>query len=372
MTNIPETNRKYDLKRPPGHKVAIPRWTLKFPDGVTHTYTLYVGVQCRSAAAEGSAKKVEQRIQTLLESDADGKPEALDTFRVTEGLDIPDTRVWVTYWTARAPFEAAIKAIDLKQIWRSIPDDKNREAIGLWIEHFATPLERLETNYAALHHRPGLAQIKGTEQPSHELTGYWGAGRDRLAASAEDRFEPATTNGEVNGSETKEGKVPKGIGEYVSGTNEDNVCHIRSGQYWETCGEKEREAYETKLEPVLMEGMRYLWTNAAETGTLGLRFLQNLSPPSPSSPAVPIKETSGAGFHRNWADLEHWASRHPSHLDIFSGAMRHNERFGKDKRFMTWHEVSILKQGEARWGYVNCALETGVMRWVGGLGVEGL
>ena len=32
-----------------------------------------------------------------------------------------------------------------------------------------------------------------------------------------------------------------------------------------------------------------------ETGTIGLRFLQNLD-----DEGEPIKETCGAGFHRNW------------------------------------------------------------------------
>ena len=31
---------------------------------------------------------------------------------------------------------------------------------------------------------------------------------------------------------------------------------------------------------------------------------------------------------------------------------------------MTWHEVSVLKKGEARWEYVNCDPKTGVVRFV--------
>lgn len=31
---------------------------------------------------------------------------------------------------------------------------------------------------------------------------------------------------------------------------------------------------------------------------------------------------------------------------------------------MTWHEVSILKTGEAEFEYVNCDPQTGVIRWV--------
>lgn len=52
-----------------------------------------------------------------------------------------------------------------------------------------------------------------------------------------------------------------------------------------------------------MEGMNHLWRNSEETGTIamiGLRFLQTLA-----ADGRPIKETCGAGFHRNWfVDLE--------------------------------------------------------------------
>lgn len=79
-----------------------------------------------------------------------------------------------------------------------------------------------------------------------------------------------------------------------------------------------------------MNGMQYLWDHPQETGTLGLRFLQNLD-----ADGNPIRETCGAGFQRNWQDLEQWASTHPSHLAIFTGAIAHAQRFGPDKKFMS-------------------------------------
>lgn len=178
MVDVLETGRTYGLKKPPNHHVSVPRWSLKFPDNVTHTYTLYIGLQNRSTAALATAKNLEQTIQEVLQNDGTGNPEAFDTFRVTEGFDLPDTRVWTAYFTTSSAFESKIKALDLPALWRRIPANEGREAIGLWVEHFTTPLERLETNYARLEHKPGLAGIAGCEFPGHELTGYWGAGRD--------------------------------------------------------------------------------------------------------------------------------------------------------------------------------------------------
>lgn len=69
-----------------------------------------------------------------------------------------------------------------------------------------------------------------------------------------------------------------------------------------------------------MGGMQHLWDNPEAAGTLGLRFLQNVNENDEK-----IKETCGAGFFRNWADLEVWSSTHPSHLAIFVGALAHGE-----------------------------------------------
>lgn len=93
-----------------------------------------------------------------------------------------------------------------------------------------------------------------------------------------------------------------------------------SGQWWQQCPPDERDAYENDLQGKLMGGMQYLWDNPQETGTIGLRFLQNVDDNDEK-----IKETCGAGFFRNWSDLEVWSSTHPSHLAIFVGALNHGE-----------------------------------------------
>ena len=96
----------------------------------------------------------------------------------------------------------------------SQPD--NKRSIGIWCEHFITPIERLETNYASLKHKPGVAQIPGSEFPTHDLTAYWGAGRDRIPAAAYDLFKPPE---DTTGPDTP----PRGVGEYLTGTNYDNM-----------------------------------------------------------------------------------------------------------------------------------------------------
>jgi hypothetical protein len=211
---IEENDRRYPLKRPKNHKIPVPRWTLKLPENITHIYTLYIGVQSHN---QSSTTNAERSMQDWLNEDQ-GKPIAVDTFRVTNGFDIVNSRVWVAYWTDNNAFESKLTSLDLVRTWNDFGNDK--QSIGLWEEHFTTPIDRLETNYASLLHQPGIAQIPGGEFPEHNLTAYWGAGRDRLPAAANDLFLVPDETPEPN-------EEPKGFGEYLSGSNYDNMCHIR-------------------------------------------------------------------------------------------------------------------------------------------------
>ena len=340
-----EEQRTYPLKRPKGHRPPVTRWTLRLPHDVIRIFTLYIGVQSHS-----SQSQVRRDAEDIIDGILLSQNPIMDTFRVTNGFDIVDSKVWVLYFTQKEDFDAVLQKFTLIDIWRKLGENKDK--VGLWIEHFSAPVERLETNYARLDHKPGLAQLPGIEQPEHGLTAYWGAGRDRIPASAHDLFETPKHISVPT-------KTPKGFSERLTGTNYDNMCHIRSGQWWELCDDEERISYETNLQEKLMGGMQYLWDNPEETGTIGLRFLQNLD-----DQGELINETCGAGFHKNWKDLERWSSRHPSHLAIFNGMMAHAKKFGDGRKFMTWHEVWIFKAGEVRFEYVNCDPKTGVIRYV--------
>jgi hypothetical protein len=321
-----------------------------FPEDVECVYTLYLGVQCHGGDINAAAN-AERIIEASL-NESTNAPASLEEFRVVLGNDLPASKVWVAHWTGRENFSAKLEQLDLHQTWQELGSGSN--GIGLWRESFVTPRERLQTNYSRQEYKPGLARLPNVTVQAHDYTEYWGAGRDRLEASSNDLFEMPSTLGV-----TVPKARPRGFGQRLVGVNYDNMCHIRSGQFWGLCGPEECDAYENGLQKKLVQGMRYLWENPEETGTIGLRFARRLM----ADNQIP-RETSAMGFHRNWADLEKWASRHPSHLAIFTGAMKHNKRFGEARRFMTWQEVSILKEGEASFEYLNCDPRTGVIHWV--------
>lgn len=115
-----------------------------------------------------------------------------------------------------------------------------------------------------------------------------------------------------------------------------------------------------KLEPTLRKGLQYLNDSAKETGAMGLRYLRNTDIGDPLND-YDRAETCGAGFFANLEDLENWAKTHSSHLAIWRGAMAHYKAFPDNRKFRTWHEVSVIKEGDARFEYINCTPGTGVV-----------
>ncbi|KAL4875225.1 hem-containing dehydratase protein [Aspergillus karnatakaensis] len=386
------SDRVYPLARPKGHKPPMERWKLEF-DEPGQIHTVYIGVQRHDstpntlATFESATKAVESWLEKNEEC-----PQ-YEKFHFLEGDDLPESITWVAYWPDATTYNGHIALLNLRDIYTSL---NKPPTIGLWTEQFSTPTSRLETNYSGLDYLPGIAGLRGTQTVEHALTAYWGAARDRIPDSGHDLFSPQPEHITQPPS-----TPPAGVGSYLTGLSPyDNLVHIRSGQFWENCAPIEAEAYVTTLQPTLVAGLRYLWTNRSDSGAMGLRFLRNardthINPslstslssakgaakhdpdPHPDPEAVAeggdeaiavavteAKETCAAGFFRNLSDLEQWAKRHKSHLAIFNGAIRHAKEFGEERKFRTWHEVSILKKGEARFEYLNCRPGTGVMGYL--------
>lgn len=377
--------RKYPLRQPKNHVPPIPRWTLQLPDTIDRVFTAYLGVQCHSQADDNinpatsptnsplsssssslsnrgtaAAEKAVSAVEEWLSHPSD-QPLSFERFTVREGFDVLETSVWVAYWASADSYKSSLARLNLREIYNNL--GKGKESVGLWCERFETAVSRLETNYTGTDYLPGLGEfvskLPDTTTYEHKLTAYWGAARDRIPDSGHDLFEKAAPEIVAPPKD-----IPAGLGQRLTGSNYENLTHIRSGQFWERCPPDERDAYENKLERTLLEGLGYLWSNPLDTGTIGLRFLRNEPPPDSQHDKVVLKETCGVGFFRSLGDLEYWSKRHPSHLAIFNGAMRHAKEFGPGRGLRTWHEVSVLKEGEAYFEYLNCTPETGAIRFV--------
>jgi hypothetical protein len=353
--------RTYPYRKPKNHRVPVPRWTLSLPKHVENVYTSYIGVQRHDDEDEtqnGVARAIDAIQQWLALDDG---PATFESFIVLDDdNDAKDIAIWVCYWSDASRYKSSMNRLCLQSVQASLPDS-GRSSIGLWRESFTTSPSRLETNYSGLDYLPGLAKLPGADTAEHTLSAYWGAARDRIPDSAHDLF-PRPEHQDL----TQPIVVRDGKSKHLLGRNHSNLVHIRSGQWWENCGQVESDAYTKKLEPTLRSGLSYLQSNPQDTGAIAVRYMQNSSIPHDAN-AVQTKESCGAGFFHNLEDLEKWAHTHPSHLKIYKGAMSHYKEFGDERRFRTWHEVSVIGEGEAEFEYVNCELEPGVkegIRWV--------
>jgi hypothetical protein len=345
--------RLYPLRKPKNHRLPVPRYTLALPSRIKHVYTTYVGVQqhFNDAASTETKANACQYIESWLGSN--NRPSSFESFALIDGREAPGTTIWVGYWTDATRHAKALEALRLPSIFARQLKER-RPSLGLWHESYATDVSRLETNYSGLDYLPGLGQIPNSSAAEHDLATYWGAARDRIPDSAQDLFPRPTIRID------RPVEAPKGLGQHLTGISHHNLVHIRSGQWWMNCDGTETQAYVQKLEPTLRKGLQYLNDNPKETGAMGLRYLRNTNVDEPLKD-YDREETCGAGFFANLEDLENWAKTHSSHLAIWRGAMSHYKAFPDNRKFRTWHEVSVISEGDAQFEYINCTPGTGVM-----------
>ncbi|OOQ85870.1 putative phenylacetaldoxime dehydratase family protein [Penicillium brasilianum] len=388
--------RRLPLRQPPGHNPP-PRLHLKFPEDLNRVLTAYIGIQLHSTSVDDIQKSTSLLEQPVAQiqgwlANPEFSPVSTEQFQLLDdstthalsrGNAISSSHspiksssaitslIWVCYWTDETKYKSSLQNLNLPGIYHAL-DTPSKTHIGLWLEHFASDTSRLETVYSATDYLPGLARLPGTSTAHHVHTGYWGAARDRIPGSAEDSFEgdPSGSNRDSDLPEDLSNATiqARSLGTHITGTNTHNMVHIRSGQFWGNCNDEEANAYLNILEPKLCAGLSYLWNAPEEARSSGVRYLHNIEPLSDDSGynSVSIvhqtKEACVTAFFNNMADLEGWAAQHPSHLAIWAGAIKHGKRFGDERKFRTWHEVSVLKGGEARFEYLNCLEGTGVSK----------
>lgn len=283
-SQIQTENRQLPLNQPENWQVKFPRYMVELPEHVHDVNVSYIGIQPRyeenparglhteldahvtSAAQRAAATKVEEWIR---EGAGELTPILWEKSYVEAGYDVPDTEIYILYWTDKGAAKAATNSLNLQQLHKALPPS-DQEVVGLWRESFTVPKPRFETVYSGNDYQPGIASLEGAQQVAHKFTGYWGAARDRIPASSHDPFKPEYKLSAPNFERDSKGRV-------IEGENRVSVLHIRSGQFWERCKEDERESYESTLETVLRAGMTYLEENPEESGDIGLRFSRNMT-----------------------------------------------------------------------------------------------
>ena len=280
--------------RPEGHVPQVPAWTtVDLPER-----TVFSMLFVRGASGETV-------LAALLEAVRTGEhiPDHSERARVVNAAEA--TALLLGYWTDPLRHER----------WRARPDVAAALAGPGVLEETATiPADRWETLHSTEYVTPGVRNLRPASLTDvHE---YWGAARDRIAASAASDLsaEPA---------------------EPVPG----NLCLIRSGQIWTHCDGREREIYFGEVEPNLTAGIDFLAANA-ETGCLSARFLREQT-----LDGEDLESTSFVGWFDELRSLEEWAKSHPTHLAIFDSFLAMVAKLEGRVGLRLWHEVAAIPAG---------------------------
>jgi len=338
--------RTLPMRKPAGFTPAVQRWSAHFPSHTTHVKVGYYGVQ--GVDDDAIARSPFPRWVTDALADG-GAPAAFDRVRFIDGAGQVN-QVLIGYWTELKQFQA----------WRAQPwnvdwwQDPARltDAVGCWREELQVSLDRQETIYFP-DFKGGIARCPDARLEKTFESGYWGAMRDRIPAAATDPLSSPLA-GLTHHPTHGEPRSSRGARWLV--TPPEQLAVIRSGQYWERCGEQQRGEYLNRLRPRLEEGLNFLATHPEESGCCSLRYLQHLNEAGAAQ-----EESSVHGLFLSLADLERWAESHVTHKAIYAEAFRQLRQYQERREFRTWHEVFVLEGSEQHFEYVNCHPQTGLL-----------
>jgi aldoxime dehydratase len=334
--------RIYPLRRPEGHTAPIPRYSAVLPQQ-DKVAVLFTGVQSTDAAALR-----EVPLGDLLKAGGELAPVNADQAMFTDPQNYLN-RVAALYWLKAADFTAWSKRPDVAA-WRERV--AKLSSVGLWWEPVAVDANYMETIAFKEYPRGfsgcpvGFANTEGT--------GYWGAARDRIPASAYDLFEGSDI---VAKPEAGAAKIP-----YRKIQPPKNMTVIRSGVTWRDCEGEQLTEYQERIRPALDAGMEYLRSHPRETGCFALRQVGCVSPTGDE-----LAEGYSLGAFVSLGHLEAWSKDHPSHLAIYTRAIAARRKYQDKLQMRTYNEIFIVDADNPPFEYFNCHPRTGLLPYAGAL-----
>jgi hypothetical protein len=290
------------------------------------------GIEIRS----GDASTVRLRLLREL-GRADG-PEILEHGSVKSGFG-SNCLTWFAYWKTQGAYAAwqANSAID------ELFEDKHYLTgdIGIWREYCHISLDHNETSYSRKNDVTGIANLSDAMEitPTH---GYWGSLRDRMVATAQHELQGESEHRELAAEVT--------LGKRIRIQAKKNSCLIKTTQDLSQISEEQLAIYTDRVEPALHSGIKFIRENAAETGCIGMRFIQELNASGEIG-----NRTIGVGYFASLGHLEKWTHTHPTHIEIMTQFGHMVEQFQGQPGLNLWHEVTVFPLGWLTGDYVNCS-----------------
>jgi aldoxime dehydratase len=335
-------NHNKPSRKPHDWVPPVPAFSAKIDGPVTMAY---YGVQNRGRSATDLAS-----FQSWISELSSG----LHAPAVVEAADYTDEHgheTWVAmlYWRDdESAFARWAQRDDHEAFWQS--SERLDGDSGYFREIFHVPNDRLETMYSddsvSAGSGAGLSAHDGPIQ-SHN---YWGSMRDRIPGSSTDPYTGGFALTAAPLARTA------GLGERVIASGIDNLATIRSGELYDGLAGREKDVYETELEPSVREGMRYLRDSPVESGCLSCRHMDETS-----LDGKRIPRAFAVAHFDSLTRMEDWSESHPTHLRIFSRFIELATELQGNIRLRLWHEVVVTTAQMQHFEYVNCDPLTGML-----------
>jgi hypothetical protein len=338
-------DRRFPLRRPNGHKPPIARYSAALPQAL-QVVVLFLGLQSKDENALKTA------LARFLESSAVAEAAPIYTdHAVFSDQQGHLNHIVALYWLDSRLYYDWLSAPAVAD-WRA--QATTDPAVGLWWEPIVVDAERAET-ITFKEFRRGFSGCPASALQPTEGSGYWGAARDRIPASAYDLFEPTIAGIEVDQYTSNEAhRVVQ---------PPTNMAVIRSGVSWEKCEGEQLRDYQERIKPKLDDGMNYLRDNPCETGCFALRQVVAVG-----DLGEPLPEAYSLGAFVSLGHLESWAEHHPSHLAIYTRAMAARRKYQDALQLRTYNEIFIVGQRNPKFEYFNCHPQTGLLPFAASIG----
>ncbi len=336
------TERTIPMRKPEGFKPAVQRWSARLGDESADFVVGYYGIQGAQEADIQTSLFSAWKNVFLAHA---ARPAAYDDVQFVDSAGKINWMM-IAYWTDVDRFQTWRNAQVNNAFWEN--PSRLSEPTGYFREELRIKPDRYETIYF-VDFRGGVARCPEVRLEKTFESGYWGAARDRIPTAAHDTLESPLPGPLSMTARTTEGArfvvVPP-----------KNLAVIRSGQYWERCGEQQLAEYTNRMRPRLEAGLEFLSQNPVETGCCVLRYMHHVD-----ELGCLKAESSVHGIFHSFSDLERWTRDHATHKAIYAEAFRQLMTYKERRELRTWHEVFVLDSEGQHFEYLNCHPRTGLL-----------
>lgn len=260
--------------------------------------------------------------------------------------------ILMAYWTNADNYREWARARPFAAWWDALPLEG---PVGYWREILKPEVDRFGLLGFGLNKQRRVGCLHASKSIPTEKFGYWGGYRDRFAASASDRFDPAESQVRPLAD------APETHGQRVKVTVPKNLLFVREGaETTYLVDPTARREWDEKVKPVFDKWIAYLRDNPELSGALCVRDTVEQD----IRTGADYEKYNTLIYFQSLRHMERAARTQPSHLALYNSYMAMMIELGAlgiNPEAIIWAEAHILSPQTAEMEYVNCHEKTGLL-----------